>query len=334
MVSLSLKANIDVDERRHNTIESAAAETTVGSATQLLLRQSLRLVNKYIRRLNKRKCKSEEEVHELRVAARRGLAGLRLCSELLPKNRVRRFNKYLKELLRNTGKTRDLDVLKKQLACGSGDYPAIYERLHKRRQRSQKQMLRYVRKLSKHGQFENKSRKLLRRLKDVDCSNNIDVHAWIQRNLSRIAQCFEDALPRATEDVKQLHRFRLQVKKTRYEVEQLSQLDPTMSDGTWRELIEDLQERLGNINDLANYLAQSKKWIHSLRRELSKEKRHQLLATARNRLQMAVNEFSQWWTPELQLRLRKHLRAIGATDDTSFSSATLKKSPKDESSQS
>jgi CHAD domain-containing protein len=67
--------------------------------------------------------------------------------------------------------------------------------------------------------------------------------------------------------------------------------------------VEDLQERLGNINDHVTAARRFELWAQSAEPELSRQLLH--LAADEHQLgQTALEDFRRWWTPKLARQLR------------------------------
>src|SRR6476646_8532702 len=99
-----------------------------------------------VRRYLKRAARTAgpEDVHQLRVWARRADAALGLYAHLLPPRRVRWFRKWLNRLRRAAGRVRDSDVFARRVGGPQDEWPV---RLRADRRRGHRTIRRLARRL-------------------------------------------------------------------------------------------------------------------------------------------------------------------------------------------
>jgi CHAD domain-containing protein len=252
-----------------------------------------------------------EYVHQMRVWSRRAAAALRLYKELLPKRRRKWLNRTLKTIRGAAGDARDDDVFALRLAADAEDPRAarLLGKVREHRASAQRPIVRLNRKLMQSGLFERKVRKLLGKVRfrgrPEECAT--DFHAWAVRQLDRHREAFFAASLADFSDYANLHRFRIAGKQLRYAVELLA---PAFGDALQTEtypLIENLQDRLGEINDHAAAAARLDEWAKQVH---GKELQEYLAALQRQEEARMANKraaFLDWWSEELAGRLHEGL---------------------------
>ena len=197
----------------------------------------------------------EEAIHDLRVAARRLQAALRLWREILDPGSGRRARRRARALRRRVGETRELEVNRAQLAELAPQLPAparavtetLLERLDRRGDRERARAADRVTppRLTRLTSQVTRAREALpARAAEVDALKEP------RERLQALRTASAESLARAVSSVDDAdhHRARIDVKKLRYALECLdaalgrhSRLDP----------LRDLQHALGRAHDRA-----------------------------------------------------------------------------------
>lgn len=196
-----------------------------------------------------------EDLHRLRVAARRGRALLSLSRESLAEADWRPLQQALRGLLRATGPTRDWQVLVAEtlpalLPSPSSD--AGLALLAAARQREQAQQRRSARVLGGDGSLPlllALERYLLACARAArESADPEPAYARVLRRQHRRLRQRARQLDR--DDPEALHGLRLRLKAQRYRVELLARGDPGKAAQRYLARLKRLQDQLGQLHDL------------------------------------------------------------------------------------
>jgi len=202
-----------------------------------------------------------EFLHDLRVAVRRTRSGLSLVKQVLPGPVSDRFSRVFSRLGAFTGPTRDLDVyLLAQESCLGRLPPSLrpglqefFAGMARRRQIEQKKLVRALRAKKTRAALNAWQQTLKRRDRQPAPLAGMPVRDLAGRIvLKRFKRVARDghALDAATPDA-EVHRLRIQCKKLRYAMEFFGSLYPRHELQTLVRHLKQLQDILGNFNDLS-----------------------------------------------------------------------------------
>jgi CHAD domain-containing protein len=255
-----------------------------------------------------------EYVHQMRVWARRASAAVSLYETLLPKRRRKWISAQLKWIRRAANDARDSDVFALRLA---GDRPQsaahLLDQVRKHRCESQGPIVEVWKELFEHGRFQRRAAKLLRKVRLPDATDPGDpvrFGPWAQCQIQPVLDQFFATAAGDMTQVEAMHRFRIAGKKLRYAIELLA---PAFAEGLRTQaypFIQDLQEKLGKINDLASARMRMKRWLELadgagetsyLQETLEQEERH---------LEERRSEFLAWWNGGRQADLHQLLTTL------------------------
>jgi CHAD domain-containing protein len=252
-----------------------------------------------------------EHVHRLRVSTRRAMAALNLYRDWLPRKRAKWVRKKLKKVRRAAGEARDLDVLAQRLEREYAERAAnVLERIAKQRAVVQSKIVRVAEQFRRGDRFVRKTAKLLdgiERSEENRDPSDVYFRKWAAEQLATGAERFFASVPDEAADMSTLHQFRIRAKELRYSIELLAPaFGPELRDTHYR-MIEELQERLGTINDYATARDQLRCWAAetsdaSLRQELC-----ELADEEVARLSMELGAWREWWTAERVQQLEQGL---------------------------
>lgn len=232
---------------------TTASELQVDAVARRLLRRRSRRLNREMRRCA-RGTGDPETVHQLRVATRRLDAVLRLFEPLYPPRRLKKVRKQVRCLRQAARQVRDLDVLLDRLQRprdAAQDLSSLTAELRLRRDDAMHQLHRALRK---------RRRKRLQdrfaRLRPVlDSGRPLSGDSPFETAATLLRPCivaFQSAAAADLSDTTALHRFRLQGKRLRYTLELLWGTGEAGAAAELIQLLKDLQEQLGRINDHAS----------------------------------------------------------------------------------
>jgi CHAD domain-containing protein len=254
-----------------------------------------------------------ENVHQLRVFTRRTAAAMDIFADWLPRRRGRWMRKQLKRLRKAAGEARDLDVLRMRWSDPAEQLPAVQaslliEQVKRRRRKAQWPIEDAYHKFLRQD-FERRTRKFVKRVRlrkpeTPGCDQTLGCLARVA--LGRMVGPFLQAAEAKMTDAETLHAFRIQSKQVRYAMELFAGAFDADFRGQLYPIVENLQDRLGAINDHVSaqcYLAAWREETDScaVHQALDVGKQHEQRA-----FELARQNFLAWWTPERRAALRCH----------------------------
>lgn len=227
-------------------------------------------------------------VHELRVWSRRAAAAVKLFAGLLPPHRRDWVKKRLKRLRRAAGEARDCDVLIRRLAHRPGDPAAArwLAKLRARRATAQRPIVELAKHLGHGNRFARHGKKLVAHVAGRD-GDGPRFGDWARQHLRPVMEEFFAAAPADAGAPADWHQFRIRGKKLRYAMELLAGAFPPGFRGELYPVVEQVQDRLGAINDLV-----------TAQERLGEE------VDGAGELDRLRQEFREWFTPRRQADLR------------------------------
>jgi CHAD domain-containing protein len=295
-------------------IEGIHANDSVRAVAQHSLRVRLAAVRHYLSLAAETSGEDIEYVHQLRVYTRRSMAALTLYEDLLPKKETKKLRKTLRKIRNAAGVARDLDVLvhSHESDTGTGAHTFL-EDVRQRRQAAQKPIEAIHEKLQRKNRFRLQVDRLLEETAETDSHLAFDSFGrWAIAHLRIILKRFFEASPSNPNDLTSLHRFRIRGKELRYAMELLAAAFPASFREQPYPVVEELQERLGEIHDHAVAKTRFDKWITRTKSKREIVHVRKLLGQERNKLDSLVAEFGTWWTPEFEAKLRESFQRISS----------------------
>jgi CHAD domain-containing protein len=263
--------------------------------------------------------KPEEDpdyVHQLRVWSRRATAALRLYEDWMPHRRFKWMTKQLKRLRRAANEARDCDVLLARLP----NHPSRHGRKHwlaavrNERAEAQKEIVAVHERLFRDHRFAWRIDNLLARVssygREKDRRALCRFGDWAHEHLRPAVQRFFAAVPSDRTDEAALHRFRIRGKELRYVMELLAGAFPDRLRTRLYPVIEAIQDRLGQINDLATARARLRNKIKAASHPAAAAAWQRLLAKEQRQFDQARQKFWQWCTLEMFQELRAGFEAL------------------------
>ncbi len=111
-------------------------------------------------------------------------------------------------------------------------------------------------------------------------------------------------------DVDAMHRFRIAGKKLRYAIELLAPAFAETLRTQAYPFVQELQDRLGKINDLASAQARLKRWLEHADGPEDAAYLQEMLSQEQRRLDQRRSEFLAWWNGGRQAGLRQLLSSL------------------------
>jgi CHAD domain-containing protein len=286
-------------------IDGLCRECSVDEAAQRSLEARLGAVAHWLPLAAHLADRDIEHVHRLRVSTRRAVAAIKLYRDWLPRKEHRWMRKRLKKVRRAAGDARDLDVFAQRLEREGGERVApVLTMVAERRRQVQPAIVEVAERCRHEDQFVRRTSELLlgiRSPKDRKKSP-MSFEDFARRQLHTSATEFFRVLPDDAADTTALHQFRIRSKELRYAIELLaSGVEPIVRDEHYP-VVEELQERLGRINDHVVARNQLIDWARTenvAMRELLCDLACHENVEAKSRLA----DFREWWTPSLVEKL-------------------------------
>jgi CHAD domain-containing protein len=289
------------------------------------LKSRLGAVQYYLPLAAERAGEDVEHVHQLRVWTRRAEAALKLYANLLPRRRAAWIQKQLKRLRRAANDARDCDVLARRLGEDhDGRARHWLATVRKERAKAQRPLVAMNDRLLRDQRFERRIGELLRRVhprRRGAVKGGRRFGRWARARLRPIAKRFFGASPSAASDEAALHRFRIRGKELRYAMELLAGAFPPDFRNKLYPVVEALQDRLGEINDLATAQARLRERIEHAGRSPEATRLRRLFDDQQAQLGLDRAEFLSWWTPQLAEMLRAGFKNLLGKQDPHSASA-------------
>lgn len=285
----------------------AAPQEPVPEVAARTLRSRLEMIQEYLPRAANCQEENPEHLHQARVWTRRASAAVQVYRELLPKNRSRWLRKALRRIRIATNDARDADVFLARLAQDEScpGAAALQDRVRQLRHQAQVAVVDIDKRLIGTGRLTRRGEKLLRRVRwrgDAREQDEPGFGAWAPARLEpMIARFFETAAADLA-DVEALHQLRLAGKKLRYSMELLGAVFPDELRSVAYSTIQEIQDRLGAINDL---VMAEQRLIPWLEQADTTDYARQQVEVNRDKLNRLRDEFFTWWIPQRREELHQ-----------------------------
>jgi CHAD domain-containing protein/uncharacterized protein Yka (UPF0111/DUF47 family) len=289
------------------------------------LRGRLAAVLRYLPQAAERAGEDAEYVHQLRVWTRRAVAALRLYEDWLPRRRLGWIQKQLKRVRRGANDARDCDVLIRRLEKKHPGHGARrwLETVRAEREEAQKAIAAVHDRLRHGHRFARRVDQLLQRVRSHGRGKAGAAPPrfgdWARERLRPVVEQFFGAVPADRADEAALHRFRIRGKELRYAMELLAGAFPEPFRTMLYPAVEAMQDRLGEINDLATAKARLHQEIEAAGDSPEAACWRRLLPNEQDQLDRARQQFWEWCTPPKLQELRDGFEAMLAGPDRSGS---------------
>lgn len=245
-----------------------------------------------------------EHVHRLRVSTRRAIAALKLYQDWLAPKPYRWLKKRLKKIRRAAGTARDLDVLADRINQQFGAQGhALLDEIAEHRAAAQPAIVVIAARCRHQDRYARQSRKLIEHVRQPygkvrEIEAPVAFRAWAREELGMKAETFFAGVPNSEADTATLHQFRIRTKALRYTIELVSStFDKSLRTEAYP-LVEELQERLGEINDAASASASIRQWSDEVEKGECQQQLRGFADQEAVRIDERLREFRAWWTAE------------------------------------
>ncbi len=241
-----------------------------------------------------------EHVHRLRVGCRRASAALSAFRPLIP-DKVKPLKRWLRELRRAAGPARDLDVFLIYVRhVISPDQPQLKEAIRnfeQQRRKAQRRLVAIASKAQKGG-----LRKAIDKcLANIPKSGDVEDAPFGRFAKSVLAEVAGDMFRLAAlgkTGVDQLHELRIAVKRLRYSIELFHSVFPRSLRYEFYPKMEELQMRLGLLNDHQTAQLQFQRLLADLPPDDLAANLARAIVREHQATQDARDVFLQWWSKE------------------------------------
>lgn len=238
-------------------IEGVRAETLVGELARVVIEQRLAAVVTCFPLAAEGVTDDRERVHQLRVATRRAVAAMRLFEDFCPHRSTSRLLRDLKRIRRAAGRARDIDVFLTRLANSSGaTHQELLSALSQERQTAQQEIVDLFERFMESDRLTSRLKAVTARLRPRGRKakgwGRKTIAQWAPRRLRKAIERFIEKAPNSFTHADELHPLRVEGKRLRYTLELLAAGLPAEDYERIYLSLEELQDRLGLINDHAS----------------------------------------------------------------------------------
>jgi CHAD domain-containing protein len=274
----------------------------VAAAAERILDARLAEVQRYLPLAARHNAEDMEFVHQLRVSCRRAAAALR-AFESLAGRRGRKLKRWLQRLRRAAGPARDADVyltrLRLELDPGNDHAQQLVDFVRQSRADAQVE-LNHIDAKAAEGGFQRAIDRCLDRIaRPRGQAEHQSFAEFAQHALAAAAEGTSVVNPQ-TAPLAELHELRIAGKRLRYAIEIFhSAAAPELRHEVYPD-IEELQERLGELNDHLASQARLQRWLAELPADGFAAFIAELIVNEHAAATRVHRMFLQWWTPEKQ----------------------------------
>ena len=287
----------------------ASPDETIVDVTVRSLQSRLDPVLEFLPLAAKHAEEDVEYVHRLRVWSRRAVAALDLYRDLLPKRRRKWMKQQLNRIRRSANDARDDDVfaLRLETMPDQAGTNHLLEEVKDHRRQSQRPIVVVYEDMAAGDLLARRAAKLLKKVRLRADGQPVHFRKWAKRRLRVEMAEFFQAATGDLHDVRVLHQFRIAGKRLRYAAELLASAFPESFRADAYPAIEDLQERLGQINDHATAQDRLNRWVDQADGEDERTCLNEMLAQEQRQLKESHAQFFQWWSSGRESKLKRAL---------------------------
>lgn len=294
-------------QRREAWLDQLSSRACITDVARVAIPRRLETVFAYVPLVTHHANRSDEYVHQLRVATRRAQTAIALCAPVLPAKQTKAWKQILRGFRGAAGAVRDFDVMLQMLDTLPPDQLfTVAERdemvrwLRTQRAVELASSLKQIRKLARGDQCR-RWRRLVSQVRWTGHQPEPAARDVFETRLRKLSQDFFRLsiavmqLEHVEADVPSLHALRISAKRLRYTIEAVSGVfDDRLNESC--KFIKLVQTNLGRVHDHANastFLRQAEPTgpFADLRPVLCRLASHESEA-----MQAGLDEWSAWWT--------------------------------------
>jgi CHAD domain-containing protein len=255
---------------------------------------------------------SVEAIHQVRVSCRRAAAAQRAFRSLTGRG-GKKLDRWLKRLRRAAGPARDADVLlerlRRELALDNSCSQQIIEHVQGAREKAQRRLTEADAKTAEGG-FERALNKTLKTLAKAKPKQAKQSFAEFARAALGAAGEEMRAIDPLAASVGELHQLRIAAKHLRYTIELFHSAADARVRGDAYPLVEELQERLGALNDRVSAQARFQSWLAELPPNELAGCIAGVVVSEQAAAEQLRSKFLTWWLPQRQADLQTCLETL------------------------
>jgi CHAD domain-containing protein len=294
---------VAIERRLDRWVEARPGERTADVARRTLAGHLAEVVYW----LKKAATKAERDakfVHQLRVWTRRATAAIDLYQDLLPAKPHDWLRKRLKRIRKAANDARDCDVLIARLEGETPDKAGTrwLKATRAERAKAQEAIVASEQRVNRENRFRRVVKTLDQHLANATATPPFG--PWARAHLRPFVDAFFASLPHDQSDLDALHRFRIRGKDLRYVMELLgAAFEPTLRTELYP-TIEELHDRLGEVNDRATAVNRLRRHLKAKRTKKGGSWRKRLREEVA-KLETARRQFWAWFGPTQIAELRR-----------------------------
>jgi CHAD domain-containing protein len=286
---------------------------SVAEAAQRILAMRLEAVQQSLPLAAQHAGDDVEHVHQLRVNCRRAAAALR-AFETLKGQGDRKLKRWLKRLRQAAGPARDADVYVARLRADLNLADEHAQQLVAVVTQSRVESQGALEKVDAKARRGGLKRAIDRRVNSLaDAGRGAEQQTFAEFAKAAIAEAAAglEAIDAQTASLAQLHQLRIAAKRLRYAIEIFhSAAESALREQAYPQ-VEEIQERLGAINDRLTSQLRLQQWLARLPAGGLAAFIAGLIVGEHADAERLRDEFLAWWTPERNASLREQLIAFG-----------------------
>jgi adenylate cyclase len=286
----------------------------VAAAAERILDIRLADVQKFLPLAARHDADDPEYVHQLRVSCRRAAAALRAFEPLAGRG-GRKLKRWLKRLREAAGPARDADVylarLRSELDPANRYAQEIVDVVRQSRDEAQAALVKIDKQVAA-GAFQQAIDKTLDRIARGDGELADQSFAEFARHAIAEAAHAIETVDAAAASVTELHQLRIAAKRLRYAIEIFHSAGAPELRRELYPQVEEMQERLGAVNDRSASQARLQQWLAELPAAGLAAFVAGLVVSEHAAAGRLRREFLQWWTAERHAQVTDGLAAAFA----------------------
>ena len=253
-----------------------------------------------------------EHVHQLRTSCRRAAAAVQAFRPLMS-SKPKRLQRLLRTIRTAAGPARDADVLFARFneeASASTNLSYVLARLQLQRSGAQGALVKVAKK-AKSGSLKKALDAAVQSLSDGDREEQRLSFRQFGRDALSVAAQKVFLLTAVHEpSLSQLHQLRIAGKRLRYSIELFHGAFPSGMRAEVYPLIEELQEKLGKLNDHATAQSMFQHWLADMPPGERAAHMAGRIVEEYEAAKQVRREFLEWWTTEQVAAIESRLSAL------------------------
>ncbi|MEM9656747.1 MAG: CHAD domain-containing protein [Planctomycetota bacterium] len=282
-------------------IRVSPTSAAVADVAEQTLRLRLTAVSDRLPQAALESAKTDEHVHQLRVSCRRAAAALDAFRPVLGRGK-KKMRRWLKWVRRAAGPARDIDVLvdrlRRRQPAGDATIGQLIDLLSRERQEAQVALVE-AHEAARKCRLTNTIERCLQGIQRKDSGASQQAFAtFAAKSLRRAAAPLMADFDVRNAPVAELHKLRIQGKRLRYSIELCQSALPKDARQAAYDQVEEIQDRLGRINDHASAQLRFQQMLADLPAGPLAALLAEMIVEEHEASVAAHGEFVDWWSPQ------------------------------------